>query len=543
MARALLIVPPFWDPVCVPLGITSLKAYGEANGHQVDVFDFNTVPKVFNVQRAYFDEGERQFPFWKNWFIERNGTEMLALHQILYLFGRRHPRYRELVGEVMNLDQRPAEQFLAQLDVAPFDALFDQLYGAVATRLDALLARSQPDVVGCTVLNPTWPAALFILRRVKERMPHVRTVIGGPGPLMGIASRADEVRTFVDAHDFLDYYVVGEGEEPFLQILEHPDLPRGVLDPQRGLPLEEAKRRSPAVAGLPMPDYGDLEVNRYLQLSVASSRGCPFECSFCAETVFWKGFRKMGAPELYDRLDALAGRHHRASFFVCDSLANQVIGPLTQRIAAAGKPYKVDCYLRADQICTDEKRTRAWREGGLFRARMGMESASQRILDAMVKMTTPESMSRSLHALAAQGIMTSTLWIVNYPGESEAEFDATLRFIRENAAQIYQADAQVFQYHPEGLAHSKEIDAESGSRHRFSADVNAILGVTPYLVERDFSAAAAYDRLERFVATMRELQIPNPYRMFEWLAAEERWRGMGRDSGWAPRQSLVAMNS
>lgn len=27
MAKVLLIVPPFWDPVCVPLGISSLKAY------------------------------------------------------------------------------------------------------------------------------------------------------------------------------------------------------------------------------------------------------------------------------------------------------------------------------------------------------------------------------------------------------------------------------------------------------------------------------------------------------------------------------------
>jgi radical SAM superfamily enzyme YgiQ (UPF0313 family) len=489
------------------------------------------------------DEGTRQFPFWRNWFIERNGTEMLALHQILYLFGRRHPNYRELVGEVMNLDQRPAERFLAQLDPAPFDELFAQLYAEVNARLETLLGKTRPDVVGCTVLNPTWPAALFILRRVKELLPHARTVLGGPGPLMGIASRAAEVQTFFAAHDFVDYYVVGEGEEPFVQILEHPDLPRGVLDPQRGLPLEEAKRHALSVSGLPIPDYGDLAVGRYMQLSVASSRGCPFECAFCAETVFWKGFRKMPVADLYERLDALATRHQRASFFVCDSLANQVIGPLTARIAAEGRPYKVDCYLRADQICTDEKRTRAWREGGLFRARLGMESASQRILDAMVKMTTPDNMAKSLRALAVQGVMTSTLWIVNYPGETEAEFDATLRFIRDNATHIYQADAQVFQYHPEGLSHSKEIDAESGSCHRFSADINAILGVTPYLVERDFSAPAAYDRLERFVATMRELAIPNPYRMSEWLAAEERWRGMGRNSGWTPHQSLLALNS
>ena len=72
-----------------------------------------------------------------------------------------------------------------------------------------------------------------------------------------------------------------------------------------------------------------------------------------------------------------------------------MIGPLTARIAESGRPYKVDCYLRADQICTDEKRTRSWREGGLFRARMGMESASQRILDAMTKMTTPTTWRRA----------------------------------------------------------------------------------------------------------------------------------------------------
>jgi radical SAM superfamily enzyme YgiQ (UPF0313 family) len=543
MARALLIVPHFWDPVCVPLGITSLKAYVERAGHQVDVFDFNTVPKVFSAQRAYYEAGERQFPFWKQWYIERNGAEMLALHQTLFLFGRQRANYRELVAEVLNLDQRPAEAFAAQLDTAPFDAIFAQLYAEVSTRLERLLARTQPDVVGCTLLNPTWPGTLFVLRRVKELMPRVRTVIGGPGPIMGIASRAEEVQAFFDAHAFVDYYVVGEGEEPLRQILDTPDLPRGILDPQRGLAIEDAKRRSPRMAELPAPDYGDLAINRYLQLSISSSRGCPFECSFCAETVFWKGFRKMPTGDLFDRLDALAVRHQRSSFFVCDSLSNHVIGPLTSRVAESGKPYMLDCYLRADQICTDEKRTRSWREGGLFRARMGMESASQRILDAMVKMTNPENMARSLRALATQGVMTSTLWIVNYPGETEAEFDATLRFIRDNAAHIYQADAQVFQYHPEGLAHSKEIDAAQGSRHRFSSDVNQTLGVTPYLVEREFSAAEAFNRLERFVATMRELEIPNPYRMYEWIAAEDRWKSMGRDSGWSPRRSLMALNS
>ena len=91
MAKVLLMVPHFWDPVCVPLGISSLKAFADFRGHEVDLFDFNTVPEVFAVQWAYFNECKSQFPYFSDWNIERNGTEMLAIHQILYLFARNRP--------------------------------------------------------------------------------------------------------------------------------------------------------------------------------------------------------------------------------------------------------------------------------------------------------------------------------------------------------------------------------------------------------------------------------------------------------------------
>jgi radical SAM superfamily enzyme YgiQ (UPF0313 family) len=172
-----------------------------------------------------------------------------------------------------------------------------------------------------------------------------------------------------------------------------------------------------------------------------------------------------------------------------------------------------------------------------------MESASQRILDAMIKKTTPEQMERSLEALSAEGVITSTLWIVCYPGESEDEFNQTLSFIRTNRERIYQADAWLFQYHPAGLAHSGEIEVERGSRTRYSKDVNQILAVAPYVVDRDVSPAERFERLERFVRTMRELQIPNPYSVYEWIAAEGRWGSLGRESHWNIETSMMALNA
>jgi len=286
--------------------MSSLKAYAESHGHHVDLFDFNKVPEVFAVQRAYFAECKAQFPYFKDWNIERNGTEMLAIHQLLYLYSRNRPDYRELVAEVLNMDGRDYGQFLSALDVSRLDALFASLYAKVSSILARQLRGTLYDVVGCSLFNSTWPATLFILKRVKSMSPGVRTVVGGPGPLMGITSRADEVAQFMNHHEFIDYFVVGEGEPPFLRILDEPELPRGILDPGRGLTLLDARNSFVKAEDLPAPDYGQLEISRYLQLSVASSRGCPFECSFCAETVFWKGFRSMGQSRTYQQMDALA---------------------------------------------------------------------------------------------------------------------------------------------------------------------------------------------------------------------------------------------
>jgi pyruvate-formate lyase-activating enzyme len=537
--KALLIMPPFWDPVCVPLGISSLKAYAERFKHTVDLFDFNTLPEVFTLQHRYFELGKRMFPRWQFWNIERNGTEMLAMHQILYLFARNRPDYHDLVAEVLNLAGDDQDTFRKRVDCHAFDALFRSLYTEVEKHLGALIRKNSYDVIGCSLFNSTWPSTLFITAKVKTTDPRVRTVVGGPGPLMGIMAAEGEVRSFFETHTSIDYLVVGEGEEPFLKILENPGEPRGILQAA----ATAVGGRLSAIDDLPLPDYGDLQVSRYLQLSVATSRGCPFECSFCAETVFWRGFTRVKPVQAFEMLRAIANKHGRFEFYLCDSLANQVISPLTRDIAASGLPFKLDCYLRADPICCDAKRAAEWRKGGLYRARLGMESASQRILDAMVKKTTPDQMSQSLSALTAAGVMTSTLWIIGYPGETEKEFEETLRFIADHRDLVYQADAWLMQYHRTGLAGSDSISRIYNSQPRYSEALSDVLKVVPTFIQGDLLPRERFARLERFVEAMAIEGIPNPYTVFHWLEADKRWRNLGRNAGWGIDDMVVAMNA
>ena len=527
MTRALLIVPHFWDPTCVPLGVSSLRAHAARAGHEVALFDFNTVPEIFAAQRLYFEEVERQLPQWRHWNIERNGTDVLAMHQIVYLHARARPDYPELVAEVLNAAGEPLTLITERIDISRFDAIFASLYAYVASMLERLLAATQPEVIGCSLFNSTWPATLFLLRRAKALCPRARTVVGGPGPVMGIASDMTEIAGFHAAHSFIDYYVVGEGERAFLQILDQPGLAPSVLGPRAPDGGGNVNLR---LADLPDPDYGELDVPSYLQLSVASSRGCPFACSFCAETIFWDGFRLREAAETASQMIRLAKRYRRDSFYLCDSLANPVIEGISRALLDSGERVRFDAYLRADKSCVNPERTARWHEAGLFRARLGMESASQRILDDMMKMTTAETMGKALRALAEGGVRTSTLWIVGYPDETPSEFEDTLAYIREHRHQIYDADAWLFQYHRSGLAGSGKLEEQSGSRRRFSNELTAILGVDARVIDDGLSAGDRCERLARFVSSMDAIGIPNPYSMPEWRMADQRWSALGHRS-------------
>ncbi|HRY52926.1 MAG TPA: hypothetical protein P5089_03775, partial [Candidatus Portnoybacteria bacterium] len=103
--RILLIMPSFWDPICPPQGIVSLRSYIEKLGYEVFIRDFNTDPRLFDLQRKYFELGLKLFPHWKFLNIFRNGPRYFARHQLAWFFGRQlGTKYEKLVGLILNFD-------------------------------------------------------------------------------------------------------------------------------------------------------------------------------------------------------------------------------------------------------------------------------------------------------------------------------------------------------------------------------------------------------------------------------------------------------
>jgi radical SAM superfamily enzyme YgiQ (UPF0313 family) len=159
----------------------------------------------------------------------------------------------------------------------------------VSADLKSTLQRFQPGLIGISLRNLdnlTYPTSHSYLKGVEEvlgicrQFPSSRLVIGGSG--YSLAPK--ELLQHLD----VDFGIVGEGEEVFLQLVRH--LEKG--DPVSPSPCLLMKEKSfpPLIEGarissVSTPDRSLFETHRYLEEggmgNIQTKRGCPFSCIYC----------------------------------------------------------------------------------------------------------------------------------------------------------------------------------------------------------------------------------------------------------------------
>ena len=216
----------------------------------------------------------------------------------------------------------------------------------------------------------------------------------------------------------------------------------------------------------------------------------------------------------------LAEKNGNNSFFMGDSLMNPYILQFAKEMLERRAGILYDGYLRADKPVTHRDRVMTWTESGLYRVRLGIESASARVLDSMDKMTTPKVISDALKTLANAGIRTTTYWIVGFPGETEEDFEETLAFIRDNHRFIYELEAHPYYYYPYGQIGSRLYECRS----LYPDEVTDIIKFKVWdIIDCRPAREERYERLRRVSELASSLGLPNIYTMADRYKAEDRW--------------------
>jgi radical SAM superfamily enzyme YgiQ (UPF0313 family) len=246
--------------------------------------------------------------------------------------------------------------------------------------------------------------------------------------------------------------------------------------------------------------------------------------------VLWGRYRRKSARQIADECLTLYETYGHQLFLMCDSLLNPLITDLAQEFLERPQSIYWDGYLRADKPVCDTEKTMLWRRGGFYRARLGLESGSQHILDLMGKKITPDQIVEAVSSLAYAGIKTTTYWIIGHPGETEEDFLQTLDLIEGLKDKIYEADCNAFGYTPTGQVNSEQWRQTGKSTLLYPEGARDMLITQTWFLDCEPSREETIRRLNRFVLHCRKLGIPNPYSLYDIHQADLRWKRLHKNA-------------
>jgi anaerobic magnesium-protoporphyrin IX monomethyl ester cyclase len=162
-----------------------------------------------------------------------------------------------------------------------------------------------------------------------------------------------------------------------------------------------------------------------------SSRGCPFGCNWCAKPIFGRRYTQRSAESVANEMAQLRRVVRPDHIWFADDifgLTAKWVTKFADEVAArdARTPFMIQC--RADLLTSDV--VEALAKAGAEEVWIGVESGSQRILDAMDKGTTVKEVRDATRALKANGIRACWFLQLGYLGETWDDLLMTRDLVR-----------------------------------------------------------------------------------------------------------------
>jgi anaerobic magnesium-protoporphyrin IX monomethyl ester cyclase len=315
------------------------------------------------------------------------------------------------------------------------------------------IKREQPDIVGISIPSmPQMLAGMTLGYLIKDAGLDCHVTVGGPH----ISMLRDELPKVPQIFELFDSAVVFDGEVPLLQLAEalagDGNLSKvNNLVYRDGDSIRVTDRKPPEkISGLPLPDFHGLPLDRYLAphlvLPLLTARGCYFgKCAFCnvgyGES---ESFSQLRAEELAEQMFALQQEYGvQHIFFSDEAITPRNLRHLSPILEAHGSPLHWGGCVRFEHVINAELLEQMGRAG----CRMilfGLESASEAIIDFMVKGTKLDDMSRILQESHAAGIWNHTFFFFGFPGETLENAQETVNFLFQHKPYINSAAMGTF---------------------------------------------------------------------------------------------------
>jgi anaerobic magnesium-protoporphyrin IX monomethyl ester cyclase len=510
--RVALVYPPDFTPPTMPFAaLPLLDACLTRTGHEPMVMDLNAESFTFMIAEGNLERYFDLLDGYTETLASKSGRT-LAEEQVYQTYRRLHLYPRGLMKGARDAMKRlrdpkyfydPAafrhahrvirttHSFLTSLTpcLDPRNQNFGvQLYGTLADDspdpyTDVFASHTLPKLAafGPGLIAFTCPfsrqvaPAMRLAKRMKEKHPGVKFVIGGTG----VSDAQHIILTDPRFYEYIDYAIVGDGEEAL------PDLIAAI----------EGKKSFDEVAALwrrdgrevvkparfhnvdmdlsPAPDYRRVDFTHYClpepTAIYTTSRGCYYgKCTFCPES-FRVGFRMRSPENVYaDMRELVLNQGVRNVHFFDPLTPPRTLAYLSREVAREKLPLNWYAEVKFEKIYTSKQYMKTLSEGGCKILQFGFESGVQRVLDGMKKGNNLAQIEIMLDNLKAHGIGVSVTWFIGFPTESEDDARESWRFLRRHDDEMHLSlytgtfglghDVPVFQ-HPEDYDIKLTFDA------------------------------------------------------------------------------------
>ena len=297
------------------------------------------------------------------------------------------------------------------------------------------------DFYGISIFTPQYRSACEVSEYIKNHLGGI--VIGGGHHITALPE--ESLR-----NSGIDIAVMGEGELSLFEIVtckDLQDIPGIAYKENSHIVCNPPRPFHPNLDEFPFPDIDEIDFQQYpgmvldknagiYEMSIITSRGCPYDCAFCASKAFWKRtVRFHSADYVMNAIDALHDRGINEFRFVDDNF--DLNKPRLRKILARLKDRqsKWSCGMRSENVT--HQTMAMMKESGLTEVSLGIESASNKILKLINKRETVETHIRAIEIIKQYDIDIKAFLMSHLPGEDQSTVDETVRFVRDQPIDCY----------------------------------------------------------------------------------------------------------
>lgn len=393
----ILVASPPWEVIAPPLGVAYLESYLNTHNIQTRILDANLI--------SYFAVSEYARKLWNYEYIDKWNDES-------FFYKIREKELKGIIGKV--------KKMIYKMDVP--------LIGFSVNQVNRLFVKE-------------------LVKGIKNDDCEKKIILGGPGVF-----HQCERESLSDIKDLVYAWVVGEGENPLYQLVsdyysgESKKYIPGVI--WKGEDISFSRTQPPEnLDEIPFPKYRGFDLNCYTEkdiVKILGSRGCIGKCKFCNDRVFMAPYRSRSAENVFEEIKFHYYNLSKRHFVFNDLLFNGNVSTteeLLDLIISSGMDIRWDANVVLSKKLFPDRLIGKFLQSGCNILMVGIESGSENIIKKMGKLFNFEEATLLLRKLHDSGIKIWINLIVGHPGETEADFDQTIKFLLENKMYINQVSS------------------------------------------------------------------------------------------------------